>query len=329
MARRNIKFAESLQTISKMLTSQIETTVNKSRVIVHPITTGQDINLKTAYMTIDQYEKSIAKLAYECADFIDMPQRPTFQEFIDTFSSIDKQKILFAIYDVTYKATFGTQTVYCPCGKNVFKDEIKLGEVFQPDSFQYFDKTKKNKNEDGTEVDVEVNFKDYELPIKIELDREKIKPAVDMVFVTYIPPISKTIKIFEMLDKTEIIDRVNTIGNPLTKTDELALITKRIELHIHAKDKETGEEKLLIQEEVEPEGIFDTIKNFVNEGDVNIVQTAYYDHFKKYSSNLRKMYTCGHKDKEGKTCNREFDFPVDIEVIMHTDFFRKNGRLPD
>jgi hypothetical protein len=139
MARRNIKFAESLQTISKMLTSQIETTVNKSRVIVHPITTGQDINLKTAYMTIDQYEKSIAKLAYECADFIDMPQRPTFQEFIDTFSSIDKQKILFAIYDVTYKATFGTQTVYCPCGKNVFKDEIKLGEALY-EIFENYDK---------------------------------------------------------------------------------------------------------------------------------------------------------------------------------------------
>jgi hypothetical protein len=337
------KFLELTSSLFSVLKNEVELNVANERVIVNPLTIGMQNSVKTAYYSYKTYTKKMIKIIYDLTEFIDRDERPSFKEFLSTISIFDKQALFLFIHDATYNQTFGKHTITCPCGKNVFEDEIKVADVIQLESFTPFDKTVQYTDDNGEVKERNVSFIEYEYPIEYIPSVKTTRTKVKYVFYTHIPSAQRQLDLVNIMSEAEIKNNLDA-NVFLAMADELVLITKRVELHIENEDgkvtihTEDNLEKLKI--------IFGSL--FPLDDGIKKIVSLYNEHFSKYSANLYKKYTCGFNipkeeydpEKDDSytfkdeniggvasrvpVCGREFNFEVSPEDQFQYNFFRKS-----
>ena len=268
--------------------------VTKVSVQTTPLTTGDDLSLRTMVSSPDLYDREIAALIYKHTKFPEFNQRLSFDQFIDTFSSFDRKVILYGIYSATYDK-IATDNITCPNCKHEFEDEIKSNEIVHPDLFSIWDKEKPF-NEFYKEVEVSIN------PPEVQ------NTITSLNFITGIPSIRDHFNILKLVSPDKMKSNFDKTGQILSRSEELTLITKVIQVNSNI----GGVQEIDNINDVD--SVHEAISEYVSSDLVKTVVDQYNEEFNKYSPDFKKFYTCSN-------CGHEFDVPVNIELSLFRTFF--------
>jgi hypothetical protein len=288
----NPNLIAKLQKLKSIRVRQVYCPVAKLRALVSPLTVSDDLSLKTMVSSPDLYDRELAIMIYNHAEFPDIQgPKPSFDQFIDAVSDFDKKSLLWGIYDSTY-TTLGTQQITCPKCKHKFENEIKAKELLSEDSIK-------------SSWDKELGFLEYSIDVDIPLESEEI---TKFRFLINIPSIKKHLDVLKLISVDDMKDNFTKFNSIVSKTEELTLITKAIE--VYGQDEETADDVI--------DNIFDihnVIQSYVTLDVINIVIDKFDAEYSKFNPEFKKPLVCG-------ACNHNFDVPIDIEVALFRSFLR-------
>lgn len=340
MDKNNINDLTTLLSITNslfddILTSEIVIPMTGETVVVKGIDNKTDIGFKTSYTSYKSFINRLHKMIYSFTKFTDREKRPTFKEYADEISAIDPEILALHIYNLTYDGTLGKQTVSCPCGKNVFEEEIKIEHLVNEESIKYFDKT--FKDDDGNIVPMK--YKDYEYVIEKEIvipedkksEKNKNVHSITYKLYTGIPSLKKYLMIFDLIPEEEFDDRIKN-DKLLDDAEELTISVKKIEIY-----------KNILTDDVDDEGnpiyeneLMSSVNGELTDGMQNIfialktmslgVDTMleeYNKHIKQFIPVFKKEYTCGKTINKGEMCGRNWDNKINPLMLLHLRFQRK------
>lgn len=268
--------------------------VTKFTVQTTPLTVGDDLSLRTMVSSPDLYDREIAALIYKHTKFPDFETRPTFDNFIDIFSSFDRRIILYGIYSSTYEIISEKEELKCPNCKYEFTDTIKTEEIISPDSYTIWDK--------------EVPFTEYKKTINVPIEPEKENTINSLDFITAVPSIRDYFNILKLVSPEKMKNNFDKTGQILSKSEELSLITQAIKVNSNVQG--TNE----IDTISDTPNINQAINMYITSDVVNSVVEQYNDEFDKYSPTFKKSYICSN-------CGHEFDQFINIESSLFRTFF--------
>lgn len=288
----NPNLIAKLQKLKSIRVRQVYCPVAKLRALVSPLTVSDDLSLKTMVSSPDLYDRELAIMIYNHAEFPDIQgPKPSFDQFIEAVSDFDKKSLLWGIYDSTY-TTLGTQQITCPKCKYKFENEIKAKELLSEDSIK-------------SSWDKELGFLEYSIDVDIPLESEEI---TKFRFLVNIPSIKKHLDVLKLISVDDMKDNFAKFNSIVSKTEELTLITKAIE--VYGEDPDTADDVV--------DNIFDIhniIQSYVTLDVINIVIDKFDAEYAKYNPEFKKPLVCGE-------CKHEFDVPIDIEVALFRSFLR-------
>jgi hypothetical protein len=297
-----------LQKMKAIRQRQVFCPVSKLRAITSPLTVQSDLQLKTMVSSPDLYDRELAILIYDHTEFPDVPNvKPTFEEFIEHTSDFDKKSLLWGIYDSTYQ-TLGKHAITCPKCKAKLEEIILAKDLVQPDTF-------------AGVWDKDVSFENYTYPVDIEIGDVDISK---FVFNISIPSISKHLDVLKLISTDDMKSNFNKFNSIVSKPEELALITKSIDIYgeaVEPAEVDPGASPLANQPQLPDDSITNVyeihtiIKDFITLDVINTVIDAFEEQFSKYNPSFKKSITC-------KTCKNTFDFSIDIEVALFRSFLR-------
>lgn len=269
--------------------------VTKQSVQTTPLTVGDDLSLRTMVSSPDLYDREIAALIYNHTKFPDLSPRPSFDQFIDLFSSFDRRIILYGIYSSTYETISENEKLTCPNCKNEFTDTIKTSEIISPDSYSVWDK--------------DVPFNEFVKVINVPINPDSENTINSLDFDTSVPSIRDYFNILKLVSPEKMKNNFDKTGQILSKSEELSLITKAIKVNSNV----NGNLEVDVISDVG--NINNAVNAYITSDVVNSVIDQYNEEFDKYSPTFKKSYTCSN-------CGHEFDQFVNIENSLFRTFFR-------
>lgn len=282
-----------LSSLNKLKIREIFCPVSKITVHTTPLTVGDDLSLRTMISSPEFYDREIASLIYKHSTFPELQSKPDFDTFITQFSSFDRRLLLYGIYSSTYKVLAEDEIKCTNCG-HTFKDKIKSDEIINPESFEIWDK--------------EQSFNNYYKEVKVDINPGEENTINDITFITKIPSIQDNFNVLSLTNPEQIQYTFEKTGQILTRSQELALVTKSIKINSN------------INNEIETdyindlESIYQAISEYITSDIVNDVVNNYNKEFDKYSPEFAKKYTCS-------KCAFEFSYGVNIESHLFRNFF--------
>lgn len=274
---------------------QVFCPVTKISIHTSPLTVGDDLSLRTMITAPDLYDRELAALIYDHCEFPDFEKRPTFDQFITALSVFDRKSILWGIFSSTYDK-FEEQNITCPNCKLEFKDTIRSVDLLNPDFVTIWDK--------------EQNFADYHLDVPVEVNDEDTG-IKDISFSIGIPSIKHHFDVLKLVSPQKMKDNFDKFGQILSRTEELVLVTKKIDIHSIG----TTEDSVVTDTISGIGDIHKAVNNYITFDIVNDVVAKYNETFTKYNPVFKKKYEC-------TSCAFEFDYNVDIELALFRNFLR-------
>ena len=283
-----------LKALHNLRQQEIFCPVTKISVQTTPLTVGDDLSLRTMISSPDLYDREIAALIYKHTKFPTFEVRPTFDQFVDMFSSFDRKIMLYGIYSATYDK-IGEDTITCPNCKFEFKDVIKSNEIINADVYSVWDKEKP--------------FNEYYKEILIDIQPDTENTINSLNFITAVPSIRDYFNVLKLVSPEKMKYNFEKTNQILSKSEELTLITKAIQVNSNvAGNNEVDNINDL-------DNINTAINLYMSSDVVNEVIKQYNEEFEKYSPNFKKDYTCSN-------CAHEYSVPVNIEVSLFRNFFK-------
>jgi predicted RNA-binding Zn-ribbon protein involved in translation (DUF1610 family) len=296
---------QRLQKTRQLKKRQLITPVTNYVVLMSPLQVGDDVSLRTMVSSPDLYDLEMMKLIYEHTEFPEATKRPTFDQFLDHFSSYDRKVFLWGLYVTTYK-NLPKAKIKCPNCGNQWDEVISCEDILHPDFATFWDK--------------EVPYSQYELPVKIHKGLEGIE---DITYFLKIPSLRDYSKILKYIGNEKLKQNYEKFGSLVSKTDNLALITKKIQIS-YLIDVATSDEITPASEKKSDIGI-DVIENsqqihqayhdLIETTDVDSLTEKFNNEFEKYDPKFYKPYTCN-------DCGHNFDYNIFIEPLLFDKFFR-------
>jgi DNA-directed RNA polymerase subunit RPC12/RpoP len=282
-----------LSSHSKLKVREIYCPVSKVTVHTSPLTVGDDLSLRTMISSPEFYDREIASLIYKHSTFPEYSTRPTFDEFVNMFSSFDRRLMLYGIYSSTYKI-LAKDTIKCSNCGHEFEDSIKSEEIINAESFKIWDKEKP--------------FTEYFKEIKIDIDPDQENTINDIIFITRIPSIKDNFNVLSLTSPDQIQYTFEKTGQILTRSQELSLVTKSIQVNSNV----SGNSEVDYINDLD--SIYQAISEYITSDIVGKVITEYNAEFDDYSPNFAKKYTCSN-------CTFEFEYGVNLESHLFRNFF--------
>jgi len=282
---------QNLESLSKIRQREVFCPIAKVTAINTPLVASDDLMLKTTMTSVGTYDRELSKIIFKHTSFPDVEgqgQKINFDQFVDNISYLDRQVLLWGIFDSTY-GSLGKRDIQCPHCEYKFEDDVKAEELLQPDSL--------------TAWDHEASFKDYlydvELAVGIEgLDR--------IVFQTQLPSIQQHLDTIQLLPEATVEQNFENFGSLFSKVEELTSVTAAVKIFKTPED--TDPDKIEMKSD-----IYFTINNYILLDMVTDVLRKFNEHFLKYIPDFKKPYTCGE-------CGKDFDFFVDMEISLFRRF---------
>lgn len=282
-----------LKAVHNLKQREVYCPVTKSTVQTTPLTTGDDLSLRTMISSPDLYDKEIALLIYKHCKFPDFETHPTFENFVDNFSSFDRRILLYGIFASTYDK-ISEEKVECPNCGFTFTDTIKSEEIVRPDMYSVWDKDEP--------------FTNYHKQVKIDINPDTENTINNLVFFTRIPSIRDHFNILKMVSPTKMKNNFEKTGSILSKPEELTLITQVIQVN------STVNGNPEVDNINDMESVHKAISEYITSDTVRHVISEYNDEFEKYSPDFQKPYLCSE-------CGHEYDLPINIELSLFRSFF--------
>lgn len=268
--------------------------VNKQRVLTTPLTVGDDLSLRTMIVSPEVYDRELASLIFKHVKFVDSPEQVSFDTFTKTFSTFDRQLLLYGIYATTY-AKISEDEVTCDNCSNTFKDVIKPDEIIDAEFCTVWDKDE--------------SFLKYTKDIEIVINDGVENTINSLVFITKIPTIENRFGVFNLVSAKKMKDNFEKTGQILTRAEDLCLITKEIKIVSNLAGKADIDHIDTLQE------ISIAINKFITPDVIDTVISEYNLEFSKYNPKFKKKYTC-------TRCGHNFEIPVNIEASLFRSFFK-------
>jgi len=284
---------QKLERHKKIRQRQVFCPVARHRVMVTPLTVADDLSLRTMISSPDIYDKELSVLIYEHCEFPDIEgNKPKYDLFIESFSHFDKKLLLWGIFDSTYN-TLGEQELVCSDDKcaEKFKHTILARELIVEDTIKDIWRKPISFNDDFVEYTYTVGDED--------LDR--------IVFNLSIPSMKKHLDILRLIDTAVLKDNMNKFGSLISRTEELCLITKTIDVFF---EKEGEPTSLSTSRDVSK-----LIANYIPLDQISKIVECFNEEYKLLDPEFKKVITC-------PKCGNEFDFKIDIEVALFRSFLR-------
>jgi len=287
---------QNLESLSKIRQREVFCHIAKVTAINTPLVASDDLMLKTTMTSIGNYDRELSKIIFKHTSFPDIEeggQKISFEQFIDNISYLDRQVLLWGIFDATY-GSLGKRDIKCPHCEYEFEDDITSAELLQNDSLHPWEH--------------ESSFKDY--AFKVVLPIEGIDTINRIEFITQLPSIQRHLAMLKLLPQSTIQINYEQFGALFSKVEELATVCSAVKVYKTTED--------------ETPDVFETIKDIyfvVNEyillDMVSSVLKDFNDHFRKYIPSFKKPYTCGE-------CGKDFDFFVDMEISLFRRFLESD-----
>ena len=199
----------------------------------------------------------LASLIFDHCKFPDFEKPPTFDQFINSLSVFDRRAILWGIFSATYEK-FDEQDITCPNCKHKFKDTIRSVDLLNADFVVPWDKEK--------------TFSVFELSVPIEINDETTG-LKDITFNVGVPTIKHHVDVLKLVTPDKMKFNFEKFGQILSRTEELVLITKQIDIH-------TVENSVLNTDSIS--GVLDihkAVHNYITIDSTDIVVSKYNDEF--------------------------------------------------
>jgi hypothetical protein len=283
---------QKLEKFKQIRKRQVFCPVARHRVLVSPLTVADDLSLRTMITSPDIYDNELSHLIFDHCEFPDLQTRPKYEQFIDNVSHFDKKILIWGIFDATYD-TLGEQELTCPDAKcaEKFKQVIKARELITEDSI---------KNIWDKEEAFTTHFVEHTLNVSEEdLDR--------IIFKLTIPTMKKHLDILRMIDAAMLKDNMSKFGTLMSRTEELALITKSINIYFD-KNPESQPSELKTAREIHR-----MIGDYIPLDEIANIIKSFNDEYSKMDPEFKAMIQC-------PTCGKEFPFKIDMEVALFRSF---------
>lgn len=287
---------ESFRSLISVNQKEVFCPITKLRAVVSPLLVGDDLDLRTMIVSPDIYDEVLTQLIYKRTTFVinneqeNIPQ--SYDEFITMIPSIDRQVLTWGIINSTYN-TIGEQTIICnnnDC-RHQWKDIIKIDDTMRTDSIKIWDKDQP--------------FNEYFHIIDFNFDNESVDIS-KLSFKTGLPSILKLINVIKSLTPNEIKEQIDKFGTLLTRKHEL--ISMVVEASIYDRK---GNLKAAISD---VDNLFQLFTEVITSKIGRKLEVEFKDHFSPYSVKFGKHYKC-------PKCETEFNFPVDPETELFSNFF--------
>jgi len=279
---------EKLSLLNKIRQREIVAPIAKKQLIVSPLLVSDDLALKTSITSPGLYEEQLSQVIYSKLTFPNN-EKISYDEFISSFSDIDKLIILWGILDSTYEIYAADTTITCPKCKLQFKDTIKYEDLIDEDSFKVWDK--------------ELPFTEYAYPVQIDINSDSIK---HIIFNVCLPTIKRKISLYRMIGIDELKLNYEKTGEMTSMAGTLAGLTREIVIV----DNNNNEERISNLQE-----IYIAYNSYISHAFTDKINDDYIKEFADYFPKFRKKYNCS-------GCGADFDIPVNIEVNLYSKFFR-------
>jgi hypothetical protein len=300
-----------LKNITTIKTTEVGCNIINKRATVTPLTTGDDLRLRTMFANPDIVEAEIVGLIYKHTDFFDIENKLSYDDFVTFVSDWDKRNLLWGLYNATY-STLGKQQIVCPKCRKSWTDEIKCTELIDTLA-KPFDKVGVN--------NVPAQFWEYYFPITVDLDNN-----TKLEFITTIPSIANKLDVLSYITAEAAKENIRVNSSILTRIDmlimltrEICLITKEntrqselttVDSNIEQTEtvvtpKETPKETRIVI--VNPQEIRTVINDYLSLDNATIIIDKFFEHFTPYLPTFKKQYNC-------KFCGNEFPVAVEIDV---------------
>lgn len=282
---------KDLESLSKIRQREVYCHIAKVTAINTPLVASDDLMLKTTMSSVGTYDRELSKIIFKHTSFPDIEsqgQKINFDQFIDNLSYLDRQVLLWGIFDSTY-GSLGERDIQCPHCQNVFRDDVKSEELLQSDSLIAWEH--------------EQSFKEYICDIPVMVENDAIHR---IVFSTKLPTIKDHLDTIGLLAEDVIQSNYEQFGALFSKVEELTSVTSAVKIY---KTEDSDEPEVITAKG----DIYFIISNYILLSMTTDTLKQFNDHFVKYIPNFRKPYNCGE-------CGKDFDFFVDIEISLFRRF---------
>jgi len=283
---------QNLESLSKIRQREVFCHIAKVTAINTPLVASDDLMLKTTMSSVGVYDRELSKIIFKHTIFPEIEnqgQKITFDQFIENISYLDRQVLLWGIFDSTY-GSLGKREVTCPHCQLKFEDDIKSEELLQPSTL--------------TTWDEELSFKEFEFPIEILVENYKLE------FLTRLPSIKQHLAVIGLLPDSVVQNNFEQFGSLFSKVEELTSVTSTIKLYKTVDDNNPD----IINNRND---LYFVIGKFILLEMVTKVLKDFNDHFSKYLPSFKKPYICG-------GCGKDFDFFVDMEISLFRRFLEND-----
>ncbi len=278
-----------LSQLSKIKQRELVLPLAKEEVFVTPLLVGDDIQIRTSIMSPDNYDNEICSMIFKHTKFINREPAPTYQNFINELTLVDKQILLWGILNSTYK-TINDEAITCSNDKCKEKTTITIpyDDLFQEDSITLWEEELPPNQFIKTSI---IDIGD-EIIDKIEVDLS-------------ITPLSYRIATLRLITTEKIKENFELIGSVFTLPEQLTSITK--EIRVIGGDG-TVSKLNNIQE------IHMAYNKYISHDIIEIIKTD-YEIFDKYIPKFYINFIC-------PKCNTSTKYSIDPEVYLFRNYFR-------
>lgn len=298
------KFMNAIEYVANIKKTEIGLPIARLAGYVTPLLVGDDVSLRTSVVSPVKYDREMTNMLFNHMEFSAAEGKPlkykNLEQFMSKLSNIDKTVCVWGLYKCTYE-TLGKRKTKCEintCAEE-FEIEILLEELVH-------EKDENNLTEHPEDTftiwDEETPFYDYIYPIEVDYQN------FTYVFETCLPTIRQNNIILSNLTTDAIQKNMEAIGSPFTRAEQMALLTKKIQLK--PKDAKSAED---IVETVSTQEIIVAFKSYIP----HLVSEEFFDKygkkFDKFVPKFYKMNTC-------PVCGNKSRHNVDIEL----EFFRRS-----
>ncbi len=289
----NLSVLRNLENLHKIKQREVFCPMAKTRALVSPLMTIDDLSLRTTIASPDLYDQEISHLLWKRIKWPDITGDISFDDFISNSSYIDRKILIWGLFASTY-GTLGNKTIECPHCENKFEDEVTAEQIIQEDSITIWEE--------------EVSFNEFIYSIEYK-PPVHIEGIYKIIFKTSIPTIKNHLDVLKLIPIEKIKENYQKFGNILSRSEELASVTREITLYKSEDDSSPNHW-------ITAHDVHMIISNFLTMDISDDVLLQYNSTFNKYVPVFKKLYNC---DK----CLNQFSFVVDPEVSLFRQFFRR------
>ena len=291
MQPENVNTFRNLESLMKIRQREVFCHIAKVTALTTPLIASDDLMLKTTMSSVGVYDRELSKLIHKHTSFPDIEsagQKISFEQFLTNMSFLDRQILLWGIFDATY-GSLGNRDIKCPFCDNEFNDDIKADELLQPNTLISWEH--------------DAPFTDYEYLIEKIIDVPNI---YKLEFVTKLPTIQRHLNVVALLSDDAVKNNFDQFGSLFSKVEELTSVTSEIRVY-KTEDDESPDIFANAKD------IHFVVNQFLLLSITAEVLRKFNEHFAKYIPSFKKPYTCGE-------CGKDFDFFVDIEISLFRRF---------